>query len=325
MSEHPRSPVDIIDEVFRPRVRLVLRRWRPIALAGFLGALLGVGAHFARSRTYEASGIYVLVTSEERGPSLASIGALAAEFGFGNLQGGGMFDLHTLNVTAHSERALQRVIDEMDRRGQHDSTLAAEWYAFAKRPAERSAKQAAALRIRLASRTFISVDTRSGTFSLAARANDPHTAHMLARVYEAVLDSLTTDVMSGQVRLLRAEAERQAAEAVQDLRKAEDRLQTFLSRNRRLTDPALEFEARALEREANMHATLYTQLASRLAEARLAEQRTASALMAISPPDLPALPEGPSGRVLVMLGGFFATAAAIVVIMWSARASDLEV
>ena len=100
---------------------------------------------------------------------------------------------------------------------------------------------------------------------------------------------------------------------------AAGRLEQFLSGNRSFTSPNLEFKARQLEREASLRTTLYSQLANRLAEARLEEKRNTPALIAISPPLEPARPEGAGVLALMILGGFFGAAGAAVLTVWTRR------
>lgn len=311
------TPAEVVSRVVWPQVRFLLARWKTLTLAGVLGALLGVGAHLVRNRSYSSGGIYVLATGQQAVPAGGSLGALATTLGFGDLSGGAAFDLNTLAKLARSDRALQRVIDEVDRRARTDSAIASAWHEVARRPDERTPARREALRARFRSMSQVSVDRQSRTFDVEVTAPTPILAHTLALVYAAVLDSLTSEILSSQVRMIRQEAERQAAEAEQDLRAAEVRLQQFLSRNRRFTDPALEFQARALEREATLRASLYSELAARLAEARLEERRGTPALMAISVPRVPVRPGGPAGRALVIVGAFVATAFAAVALIWS--------
>ena len=79
----------------------------------------------------------------------------------------------------------------------------------------------------------------------------------------------------------------------------------------------LAFEIRALEREADVRATLYQQIAGRFAEARLEEKRGTPALLAVSPPRLPVRATGPGALALAILGAFFGAATAAVLILWT--------
>lgn len=319
------SPSEIGGRVIWPSVRFLAHRWKTLGTSALIGAMLGTAAHLARTRVYTSRGVYVLVASQQSTPSsLGALGGLASRFGLGGLGSSSGFDLYTLAEVARSDGALERVIEEMDRRGAADSALGRDWVAMARRAADRSLIRSEDLRRSLGKITDLAVDTRSGTFTVSATGRSPQIAHTLALVYVTVLDSLTTDLLSAQARLIREEAERQAKQAEIDLNAAEQRLEQFLARNRQITGPALQFQAQALEREATLRSNLYSQLAGRLAEARLEERRSTPALMPISPSIRPARPEGPSGRALIVLGVFFGGAAAAVATIWSARSRSQQ-
>lgn len=296
---------------------LLLRSWRPIALAGLAGTVLGVTASVLRPKSYDAGGIYVLINPSSGSARLGSLGALASQFGIGDLTKGGGFDANTLARLAMSDRTLRTVVAHMDSLAAHDSTVASPWYDVARRPGARSPNRQEALLRRMLTMTSVGVDARSSTIDLGASARTPGLALTIATTYVALVDSLAADLLTGQVRLVRQEAERQVVAAEADLHGAEDRLKHFLSRNRVISSPVLEFETRALEREANVRATLYQEIAGRFAEARLEEKRGTPALLAVSPPRLPVRATGPGVRALALLGAFFGAATAAVVIVWT--------
>jgi uncharacterized protein involved in exopolysaccharide biosynthesis len=299
------------------RMLLLLRSWRPIALAGLAGTLLGVTASVVRPKSYDAGGIYVLINPTSGSLRLGSLGALASQFGLSDLAKGGGFDANTLARLATSDRTRRTLVARMDSLAAHDSGVASPWYNAARRPEKRSPKRQEALLRRMLRMTDVGVDARSSTIDLGATARTPDLALTMATTYIAVVDSLAADLLTGQMRLVREEAERQVTAAEADLRAAEDRLTRFLSHNRAISSPVLEFEIRALEREANVRATLYQQIASRLAEARLEEKRGTPALLAVSPPRLPVRPSGPGALALAILGAFFGAATAAVLIVWT--------
>ncbi len=310
------TPADVVRRIWAPWLQLLARNWKTVTAAGVMGGVLGVAIHFLRTREYRAAGVYVLVTAQPSASQMSSLGLLASQFGLGDITPGTGFDLATLAKLGRSEQTFSQVIARMDGLPAADSALRRDWYQIALDPERRTPARVERLILRLGRLLDISVDTRSRTVDIAASASSPALAHQMATVYVTTLDSLTSDLQSGQVRILRMEAERQATEAHDSLRAAEAQLQQFLSRNRAFSDPVLEFHARQLEREATLRSTLYQQIASRLAEARLEEKRSTPALLAISPPRLPVRPVGPSGRALAILGAFFGIAAAAVFLVW---------
>jgi uncharacterized protein involved in exopolysaccharide biosynthesis len=298
-------------------VSSLLRAWRRIALAGVLGAVLGLTASVLRPKSYSAGGIYVLINPASGSARLGSLGALASQFGLGELAKGGAFDANTLARLATSDRTLRALIAHMDSLAAHDSTVAGPWYDEARRPSARSPRRQESLIRRMLRMTDVGVDVRSSTIDFGASAQTPDLALTIATTYVALVDSLAADLQTAQLRLVRQEAERQVVEAEGDLHAAEARLRDFLSRNRTISSPVLEFETRALEREANVRASLYQQIAGRFAEARLEERRATPALLAVSPPRLPVRPSGPSTQALLVLGAFFGAAIAALLVVWT--------
>lgn len=319
MDEHA-MPEAILAHAVWPRVRYLAQNWWMLLLAATGGAALGATVHFLRPKTFVSTGLYVLVTPQSPGVSASSLTALASQFGLGTPPSGA-FDLNTLARIARSRRAMLDIIHSLDRRAVSDLVIRDPWHQIARNPTNRSPGQHEALLRRVENMMQLSVDPRSGTFDLGAKSSSPSLSEVLAEVCAGVLDSLTTDLLSTQVRLLREEAERQAEDAHGQLREAENRLESFLSKNRAFTAPALEFQARQLERDANLRTTLYSQLANRLAEARLEERRNTPALIAVSPPPHPVRPQGPSGRALVVLGGFFGGAITMLGLLWRHQAT----
>lgn len=322
MTEAPRSPGQVVRDVIAPRVPVILAAWRAIVIAGIAGGLLGVVTHFLRPKSYTSSGLYVLLTQQSGGSRLGAFGALASQIGLSDLSRAGVFDAYTLARLATSDRALLVAVAAADTLATRDTSFARGWYDIARRPADRTPKRAEDLLRTMSRIVSVTVEPRSGTIAMGVSAPMPELAERVAVLVVRVVDSLTADLLARQARIVREEAERQVATADQDLKAAENHLQEFLSRNRTISSPNLQFEARALERQATLRSTLYERLAAGLAEARLEEKRSTPAVQAVSPPRRPVRPEGPGGATLLVLGVFFGAAGAAVRTVWARSAQS---
>lgn len=105
-----------------------------------------------------------------------------------------------------------------------------------------------------------------------------------------------------QTRQSQARAERKFMEARLDetrgeLRGAEDRLQTFLQRNRDYRNsPELSFQQDRLSREVQMRQQVYTTLAQGYEQAKIEEVRDTPVITVVEPPETPVRPD-PRGIV----------------------------
>jgi uncharacterized protein involved in exopolysaccharide biosynthesis len=108
--------------------------------------------------------------------------------------------------------------------------------------------------------------------------------------------------------------EARLAEARTELVDAENRLATFLERNRRYQDsPELTFEAARLQRQVDLQQQVYASLAQAYEKARIDEVRNTPVLSVVDSPDVL-----PGGRGLVrraLLGALLGAALAFLVVV----------
>lgn len=132
----------------------------------------------------------------------------------------------------------------------------------------------------------------------------------------AITDSLVAGVndFNQRSRQEQASNERRFVEgrlaiANTELRRSEDRLESFLQANRQFnSSPELVLQRDRLQRDVGQRQQVYTTLAQSYEEVRVREVRDTPVITVIEPPSAPALPE-PRGRSKVillgiMLGGF---------------------
>jgi hypothetical protein len=111
-----------------------------------------------------------------------------------------------------------------------------------------------------------------------------------------------------ETRKSQAAAERQfvevqAGEAERVLREAEDRLQSFLQRNRTIASAQLEFERDRLQREVLLRQQVYTSLLQSREEARIREVRDTPVITVLESPRLAAVSESRKSVQKGALGG----------------------
>jgi hypothetical protein len=128
-----------------------------------------------------------------------------------------------------------------------------------------------------------------------------------------------------ETRRLEAQAERQFAEAQAataqlELAQAEDRLKTFLQRNRSITgSPDLTFENDRLQRDVMLRQQMYTSLLQNQEEARLRAVRDLPVITVLEHPRLPLHAEA-RHTIARIVGGAFASALLVVLfgLIWEA-------
>jgi len=132
----------------------------------------------------------------------------------------------------------------------------------------------------------VTVTTRWPSVSLA----------LAARLVRGV-NQFNVETRKSQAAAERQFVEGRAGEAERALREAEDRLQSFLQRNRITGSPELEFARDRLQREVSLRQQTYTSLLQSREEARIREVRDTPVITVLEEPRLPVLPE--ARRVLL--------------------------
>ena len=116
------------------------------------------------------------------------------------------------------------------------------------------------------------IDRKAGIVTLIVADRDPQRAAAIANEMIDLLNRYNVEQRRSRSRQQREFAGRRLAEAQAELRIAEERLQDFLSRNRRFAQsPLLLFEEKRLERVVDQKQELVAGLAQSYEEARIAE------------------------------------------------------
>jgi uncharacterized protein involved in exopolysaccharide biosynthesis len=116
------------------------------------------------------------------------------------------------------------------------------------------------------------IDRKSEIIALDVTDRDPERAAAIANRLITLIDKHNVEHRRFRSRQQREHAERRLAEAQGELRTAEERLQVFLTRNKRFADsPLLTFEHGRLQRTIQLKEDLVSRLTDLYDEARIAE------------------------------------------------------
>ena len=133
---------------------------------------------------------------------------------------------------------------------------------------------------------------RTGVISLSVTLKDPVLAQGVARYLIDRINIFNLESRQSQAGAERRFVERRLEEVRRDLRAAEDRLQSFLQRNRDFRNsPELTFQQERLARDVTLQQNVYTTLAQSYEQAKIEEVRDTPALTLIDQPELPVQPD----------------------------------
>lgn len=138
----------------------------------------------------------------------------------------------------------------------------------------------------------------TGIVDLAVSAPTPTLARQLSTRLLQLLNEFNLKTRQSQAANERRFIEQRLAEISVELRAAEDRLQSFLQRNRGgyASIPELSFEHDRLAREVSLRQQVYTSLAQNYEQARIDEVRDTPVITVIESPSFPVRP-APRGLV----------------------------
>lgn len=163
------------------------------------------------------------------------------------------------------------------------------------------------------------VARETGVLTLAVTTQWPSVSAAIANEAVEGVNAFNLSTRKSQAVEERRFTEARLAETRVVLRDAEDRLQSFLQRNRQLQNSAeLSFERDRLQREVSLQQEIVGSLAKSYEEARIREVRDVPVITVIERASAPTRPN-PRGRVKrtllgMLLGGFFG-----VILVLSAR------
>ena len=149
---------------------------------------------------------------------------------------------------------------------------------------------------------------RTGIVELSVEARYATLAEQITQRLLDELNSFNLNTRQSRARAEREFTEKRLEEVKGELRGAEDRLQTFLQRNRDYRNsPYLMFQEDRLARDVSMRQQLYTTLVQAYEQAKIDEVRDTPVITVIERPQAPARPDSRrlllKGLLALMVGG----------------------
>jgi len=297
------APARLGDEAPVLAVGSVLLRWRRAILTlGLGGAVLGLVLGLAGTRLYTSSAT-LIPQGSDAGLGNAGLALAASQLGIRIPTATPGWGPPVYVELLGSRELLERIAQDtvvVEEQGGRRVAVADLLEVRAPTAALRLERAVRALRRIVSARgdrnlsaVKLSVATRWPSVSLA----------LAARLVDGV-NRFNLESRRSQAAAERRFVEGQAAEAERALRDAEDRMQTFLQRNRATDDsPELQFRRDRLQREVSLRQQVYTSLMQNLEEARIREVRDTPVFTVLEAPRLAV--SGESRKVVqkLVLGG----------------------
>jgi uncharacterized protein involved in exopolysaccharide biosynthesis len=287
----------------------VLLRWRwTIVAFGLVGGLLGLAMGLLSTRMYKSSA--TLVPQDAERP-MSGLAEAASQFGVrlapasdGSAWGTAMYVKIIRSRALLEPIALDTIV--VAEEGAKRIALMDLLKIEAATPPRRLDR---AIRV-LGDMIAAAEDRRLGTVDISVTSKWPSVSLTLAQRLIERLNQFNIETRQSQAAAERQFVEQQAAEAERALRNAEDRLQSFLQRNRLMGSPQLEFERDRLTRNVSMQQTVYTSWLQSREQARIREVRDTPVITVLEAPQYPFLGEPRRSVRKAVIGGLLGGAIA---------------
>jgi uncharacterized protein involved in exopolysaccharide biosynthesis len=268
---------------------VLLRRRRTIALVTLLAVTLAVTSGLLARRTYTASAALMPQSADAR---LSRLAGLAAQFGVPTLgsQGGQSPDFYASLLT--SRQLLGAVADSPltvpAGAGTRRASLADLLLIGNEAPEIRRERAIDALRERVGA----VADAKTGMVEVTARMPDPALSQQVVQRMIELLNEFNLRTRQSQARAERVFVEGRLQEVEAELRQAENRLQTFLQRNRDYSNaPQLRFEHDRLQQDVQMRRQVRTGLVQSYEQSRIDEVRDTPVITLVTEVTRPVEPD----------------------------------
>ena len=161
-----------------------------------------------------------------------------------------------------------------------------------------------------------SIDRDTGLMSISVTTGDPELSAGLAESFSMHLTERVRSIRTTKARQNLSFMEERMEDARADLREAEERLASFMDRNRNINTEALRTERDRLRRQVNFAEQLYGDVQAQMTQAQIELQRSEPVLTVLEQPIVPSRPSGPRRTLIVLLslilGGFVGVGLAFV-------------
>ncbi len=280
---------------------VLLRRRRLILSLGLLGAIVGLASGLLTKRVYKSVATFIPQGSQEGASGLA---LAASQFGIRLPSSATAWSPPIYVELLRSQTLLESValdtvvvVEEGGRRAAMMDLLGIK----DRTPARKFQRAVEAIK-KLAK---ASEDKRLGAVRLSVTTKWPSVSLWLAQRLVHGVNQFNVETRMSQATSERRFAELQAHEAEGSLRDSEDRLQTFLQRNKAIGNSAeLAFQRDRLQRDVELRQDVYTALVKNRDEARIREVRDTPVITVLEEPHLPVVAEKRGSVRKAVLGSF---------------------
>jgi uncharacterized protein involved in exopolysaccharide biosynthesis len=238
----------------------VVLRYRVMVVSIIALCVLAVGVvTVLLPRTYTTQAVFMPHARKAASP----LAGLAAQFGLGAMMGMGepgqspAFYMDLLKSRRILEQLVQTPFEFTYGDRRFSGTLITFYELDDKPPAQALDQAVRKLRSNIA---VARGDREAGTIRLAVSSRDPVLAKLMADRLLGLVDEFNTQQRRSQGNAERRFVEQRVAEVKAELLDAENRLQTFLLRNRVANSPELTFDRERLTREVSLRNQVYTAL-----------------------------------------------------------------
>lgn len=278
----------------------VLLRWRRTIIAlGIVGGAVGLLTGLLTTRVYQSSAKFLPQVPEGNASGLA---LMASQFGIRVPTSGSGWTAPVYVELLRSRALLEPialdsvvVVEEGGRRVALMDLLRVD----APTPERRADRAVRALAEIVKSREVRAL----GAVEVVVTTRWPSVSLALAERLVRGVNEFNVETRKSQAAAERQFVEAQAGEAERALREAEDRLQSFLQRNRETSSPQLAFEHDRLQRQVGLRQQVYTTLVQSQEEARIREVRDTPVITILESPRLPVMSEPRRSVLKGVLGG----------------------
>lgn len=143
---------------------------------------------------------------------------------------------------------------------------------------------------------------KTGVITVRVRATQPEVAFQIADKVLAEVHEYNLNSRQRQAAADRRFAEQRLQDLEVSLRRAEDRLQSFLELNRNPQAPRLAMQLDRLRRDVSMQQSLYTALAQNYGQSKIEEVRDTPVIATVETPEVPVLPDKRGLPVKLLVG-----------------------
>jgi uncharacterized protein involved in exopolysaccharide biosynthesis len=167
---------------------------------------------------------------------------------------------------------------------------------------------------RLAEQVSAAPSPKTGVITVQVKAEYAQLSHQVAQQLIDQLNRFNLEQRQSQAGAERKFAERRLTEAREELRTAENQLESFLAQNREFrTSPRLAFEQDRLAREIALRQQVYNMLAQAYEQSKMDEIRDTPVITIIEPPETPLMPDARGLRKNAVFGLVFGLVVAILI------------